>query len=252
MNKIEKQWDDFGEKNPYFAVSTHDRFHTENLNDEILEEFFESGEEYTGRIWREIRENLEPDFDPQRSLDFGCGVGRLTLPIARRSQQTVGVDISQKMLDEAEKNARRMNLTNITFIKGDDGLTGLVGEFDFVHSYIVIQHIKPKTGEVIFRRLIELLAENGIGALHLTYYQPGKRSSVFRYKIYRSFPFIYKLRNFLLKQRKEPLIPVYNYDLNRIMEILQANDCHQCFIRFSQHGHLGIHIFFKKKSGFIY
>ncbi len=252
MDKIEKQWDEFGEKNPYFAVSTYDKFYSENLSEEVLKEFFESGEQYAGRVWDEIRTNLKPDFNPARSLDFGCGVARLTIPIARRSGRTIGVDISRKMLSEAEKNAERSGLKNIDFIKGDDNLSGLSGKFDFVHSFIVIQHISPPTGEETFRRLVDLLEVGGIGVLHLTYSHPGSKLSVLRYRIYRRFPTIYQFRNFLLKKKKEPLIPVYTYNLNRIFKILQNNDCHRCFVRFSQHGHLGIHIFFEKNAGHIY
>ncbi len=252
MNKIEKQWDQFGEENPYFAVVTLNKFNKENLDDEVLSDFFVSGEEYTARIWNEIENNLKPNFYPKRSLDFGCGVGRLAIPIAKRSKKSVGVDISQKMLDEAKRNADKLNIENIEFVKGDDDLSRLKEKFDFVHSFIVIQHINPTIGENIFKRIIDLLEEDGIGALHLTYDHPGKLSSVLRYRIYRNFPFIYSLRNLLLKQKKEPLIPVFTYDLNRIFGILQNNNCHKCYVRFSEHGHKGIHIFFEKKADYIY
>lgn len=252
MDKIERQWDYFGEENPYFAVSTFNKFHSENLTEGALKEFFDSGNEYVERIWGEIENIFSKDFTPRRSLDFGCGVGRLAIPIAKRSVSAVGVDISQKMLDEAAKNAQITDTKNIEWIKGDNELSKVTGKFDFVHSFIVIQHINPKIGESIFERLIDLLEEGGIGALHLTYNHPGKKTSVLRFKLYRKFPFIYSLRNILLKQRKEPLIPVFTYNLNSIFNILQNNNCHNCTIRFSEHGHEGIIIFFQKKAGKIY
>jgi SAM-dependent methyltransferase len=252
MDRIEQLWEKFGEENPYYAVLSFDKFNTENLDGQILQEFFASGEEYTEKIWSEIKTNLCPTFHPRRSLDFGCGVGRLAIPIAKRSEKAVGVDISQMMLDEAQRNSSVSNVENIEFIKGDDNLSRLQGKFDFVHSFIVIQHINPKIGENIFKKLIDLIDENGIGALHLTYDHPGKKSSVLRYKIYRTFPFLYSIRNLVLRKKKEPLIPVYTYDLNRIFDILQSNNCHRCFIRFSEHGHKGIHIFFVKKKELTY
>lgn len=252
MDRIEKQWDEFAEKDPYFAVASFDRFYTENLDEDNLLEFFQSGEEYTDRIWRLIETHLKPDFHPKRSLDFGCGVGRLAMPIAKRSKMTVGVDLSQGMLDAARNNAEKFGIKNLEFVKGDDELSRITGKFDFVNSFIVIQHINPKIGEGLFEKLIDLIDEGGIGALHVTYRQPGRTASILRYKLYRRFPFVHRLRNIVLKKKKEPLIPVYAYDLNRIFEILQRNDCHQCLVRFSDHGHLGVHILFQKMANIVF
>jgi 2-polyprenyl-3-methyl-5-hydroxy-6-metoxy-1,4-benzoquinol methylase len=38
------------------------------------------------------------DFAPRRVLDFGCGVGRVTLPLARRVDAVVAIDIADSML----------------------------------------------------------------------------------------------------------------------------------------------------------
>lgn len=252
MDKIEKKWEYFGETNPYFAVSTFDKFKSENLDDTALVNFFESGEEYTKRIWQEIENNLQTDFRPRKALDFGCGVGRITLPIARRCESVVGVDISENMLKEARRNSERFSLENVDFVKGDDDLTKVSGEFDFIHSFIVFQHIKPKTGEAIFKKFVEMLADGGIGVLHFTY--SNNQSSLtqkIRFSIYRDFSWTYKLRNFV-RNRNEYLIPMYLYDLNRLLLILQENDCHKCQIRFSQHGAEGALLFFQKRKETLY
>jgi SAM-dependent methyltransferase len=42
-------------------------------------------------------------------LDYGCGIGRLTKPLAKRHNRTqfIGVDIDSKMLDFAREDARK-------------------------------------------------------------------------------------------------------------------------------------------------
>ena len=253
MDKIEKKWEHFGEKNPYFAVLTFDKYQNENLNDEILEEFFKSGEHHVERIWREIENNFENDFHPKKSLDFGCGVGRLTIPIAKRSEKVVGVDISSNMLDEARKNAEKMGFDNLEFIKGDDTLSKVSGDFDFIHSFIVFQHINPTIGEVIFKKMVKLLSVGGIGVLHFAY--TNNKSTLaqkVRFKLYRDISLTYKIRNIVLGKEDEELIPMYNYDLNRIMSVLQKNDCHQCTVKFSDHGVEGVVLFFKKNKENLY
>lgn len=252
MDKIKKKWEYFGETNPYFAVSTFDKFKKENLDEVALEDFFESGERYVERIWREIENNFLPDFQPRRAIDFGCGVGRITLPLAKRCETVFGIDISENMLKEARQNSQKLDLNNAKFVKGDDDLSEVSGEFDFIHSFIVFQHIKPDLGEAIFKKFVEMLSKGGIGALHFTYFN--SQSSLMqkiRARFYREFPWTHKLRNFL-RGRNEHFIQMYFYNINRLLLILQENDCHKCQIRFSHHGAEGAVLFFQKRKEKLY
>jgi len=253
MDKIEKKWEYFGETNPYFAVLTFDKFKSENINDDALEGFFQTGEEYVERVWQEIEENFQPQFKPRSAIDFGCGVGRITLPIARRSEAVVGVDISENMLKEARQNSGKFDLKNVSFVKGDNDLTKVSGEFDFIHSFIVFQHIEPKIGEAIVKKLVGILSAGGIGVLHFTYFNnQNSLAQKIRFRIYRDYSWTYKLRNFVRGRKKDFLIPMYLYDINRLLLILQENDCHKCQIRFSQHGAEGALLFFQKKKETLY
>jgi len=242
-------WEYFGEHDPYYGVFTVPGMRADSLDDDRLNEFFSSGEEYVTRVWDEIERHFIPAFKPVRSLDFGCGVGRLALPIAKRSGEAVGVDISTGMLDLAKQNADRLEIDNIEFIKGDDELSTVSGRFDFVHSFVVFQHINPKFGNRIFTRLVELLSDGGVGVLHVEYANSlSTPAQKLRFRLYRDVPFAYALRNLVLRKKSEPLIPMYLYDLNELMLILQQNDCHNCHIRFSKHGVDGVLLFFQKKK----
>jgi len=53
----------------------------------------------------------------------------------------------------------------------------------------------------------------------------------FRFRLYRDHPFIYQLRNVLLRRANEPLIPMFQYDLNRVFRMLHENGCHKCVVR---------------------
>jgi 2-polyprenyl-3-methyl-5-hydroxy-6-metoxy-1,4-benzoquinol methylase len=43
----------------------------------------------------------DPDFQPQRILDFGCGVGRLSLALAEHAADVVGLDVAPAMSAKA-------------------------------------------------------------------------------------------------------------------------------------------------------
>jgi SAM-dependent methyltransferase len=48
-------------------------------------------------------------------LDIGCGTGRFAVEFSKKSTEVTGIDISDKMLDYAVKNAEAENLTNVSF-----------------------------------------------------------------------------------------------------------------------------------------
>jgi ubiquinone/menaquinone biosynthesis C-methylase UbiE len=70
------------------------------------------------------------------------------VPLAGVCTSVVGVDVSEAMLAVVEENSREMGLSNVTFVKGDDTLSGVSRSFDFVHSFIVFQHIRPERGGI--------------------------------------------------------------------------------------------------------
>ena len=167
--RTDADWEYLGRHDPYWGVATDDRFHRHNLNDDALREFFAAGEEYVGRFFQIIRSHLDGQFAPRRALDFGCGVGRLVVALARRCPAVVGVDVSASMLREARANCRARGVDNVSFVPGDDRLAGVTGTFDLITSFVVFQHIPCRRGRVLFRRLVELLADGGVGVLHVTY-----------------------------------------------------------------------------------
>lgn len=254
MAKAE-DWERYGAENAYYTVLTEEKFRAENLDENALDEFFASGKEYAAHIWRDLETSLQPDFRPRRALDFGCGVGRLTLPLAAKCETIIGIDISENMVAEARQNAAKNNISNASFVRDEGSLANVEGKFDFVHSFIVFQHIDTKIGEAIARRLIERLDADGIGVLHFTYRDKTSFGAQTRRKLYRNIPLVRHLRNFFLENKKEPAATVFSmnpYNLNRLFAILQENDCHRCSVRFSDHGFDGVVLFFQKTPEKIY
>ena len=168
-------WEKWGQQDPYFGVITSDKFRNAKLDESARSEFFESGKWHMDYIWASCRRYFAPDFAPRRVLDFGCGVGRLVVPMAALSEHVVGLDVSESMLREARRNCDAVALCNVTLAKSDDALTALLANsaggkrFDLVHSTIVFQHIPQDRGQQIFTRLLECLAPGGIGAIQITY-----------------------------------------------------------------------------------
>ena len=222
-----RAWHWYGENDPYFGVLSHERFSGKDID---REEFFRSGEEYVRRLWSWI-ETVRPGFAPRDALDFGCGVGRLLRPLSQRTKVS-GVDISPAMLLEAGKNCPAAKLYGSV----DD-----VQQFDFIHSYIVFQHIPVREGLRLARKLVDRLRPDGIGVLHFTY---ARRASWLRMAAaeLRKFPLLNRISG-------RPAMQMNRYPVNKLLRILQESGCHRVSLRFSDHvGHLGLMILFEKTS----
>jgi 2-polyprenyl-3-methyl-5-hydroxy-6-metoxy-1,4-benzoquinol methylase len=152
----DKAWETLGRVDPYWAVISNDAYHGQRLTDQQLAAFLKSGSDHVDDIWRTCRHEFGDAFAPRHVLDFGCGVGRVTLPLARRVDSVVAIDIADSMLSVARELLERHAITNVQLVKGDATLSATLGPFDLVHSVIVLQHIPPAPGLMLVKRLVEL------------------------------------------------------------------------------------------------
>lgn len=230
-------------RDPYFAVINDPG--NRGTSPGPSDEFFRSGEAHIEWMLREIAAHVDADFCPARALDFGCGVGRLTLPLAKRVDHVIGVDISARMLREAKRNCDAQGVENVDLIEYRDFVAGesrvAPTSIDFVHSYIVLQHVAPRVGLRIIDRLLTALRPGGVAALHVTY---ARRASGIRkaaHRLRRWVPGANVALN--LVQRRpalEPHMPMYEYSLSRVYERLAARGCLAVHALLTDHGgHLG-------------
>lgn len=247
-NDSDRDWEKLGATDPYWAVLTDDQFRSRSLTDDNIAQFFARGEADIASVFATIEKCIRPGFRPARALDFGCGVGRLVIPMARRCGHVVGVDISDAMLAEARSNAARSGAANVTLLKSDDDLSAVDGAFDFVHSYIVLQHIPVERGEAITRRLIALLEPGGVGALHYTYATGlSTRSKLLLWARMR-VPFANAALNVLLRRApSHPVMQLNDYSIDALMGILQDAGCAEVHARLTDHqGNRGVMLLFQK------
>ena len=246
-NDTDRDWEKFGKEDPYYSVVTHDKFHKTNLTDANKEEFFRSGSIYIDSILDDIKNHIDSKFSIKRALDFGCGVGRLVIPLATVAQEVTGVDISDSMLNEAKNNCEARSIKNIRFVKSDDTLSLLEGKYDFIHSVIVFQHIPTARGEQIFQKLLELLEEDGIGVVHFTYAKDSTRMKTVAL-IKKYVPMAHNFINLINKKHFfAPRMQMNTYNLNNLFYNIQRANIRDCYSKFSDNGgSLGIAIYFKK------
>jgi SAM-dependent methyltransferase len=208
-------WKRLGDVDPYFGVLTHPKYQSQRLTDEAREEFFRSGEEHVKKTFATVRE-IDPEFSPCRSLDFGCGVGRVTIPLARESASAVGVDVAPGMLSEAQKNAGERGVDNVSFSHI------VAGHFDLIHSFIVFQHIPPRRGLHILNVLASRLESGGMIVLQMPYHRNASALRKLVTVIKRKEPLINGIVNLAAGRRFSfPAMTMFCYDIRSVFTILR-------------------------------
>jgi 2-polyprenyl-3-methyl-5-hydroxy-6-metoxy-1,4-benzoquinol methylase len=127
-----------------------------------------------------IEEATGATLEGRRALDFGCGVGRIAVPLAERCEHVYGLDLSAAILREAQANAERMNVHNLETMQAER-LGELAGRYDLVISLNVLQHIHVPEGERIFASLLEGLRPGGVGFVNVVVRPPRPLRSVLRW-----------------------------------------------------------------------
>lgn len=242
-------WETLGATEPYFAVLTDRRFHDADRPGLSRERFFQSGEDDIAEVFETIAAE-HSEFAPRRALDFGCGVGRLVLPLARRVPEVVGTDVSRAMLAEAQRNATEAGLSNVAFVVSDAAEYRDAGTFDLVHSRIVFQHIPRRIGMPIVRDLVNRLNPGGIAALHFVYAIRKPLWWRVSHWARKTIPGVHEAAN-LIRGRPvaRPLMAMNAYPLAEILAA--AHDCGatRMSAKFADHeGFLGAMLLFRKPT----
>ncbi|HEX4032130.1 MAG TPA: methyltransferase domain-containing protein [Terracidiphilus sp.] len=246
----DSDWEEWGKSDPYYAVLSAPKFRRGALDGSALNEFFSSGSEHVDHVLSVLQRNFRSDFKPRRSLDFGCGVGRVAVPLARHSGSLTAVDISPTMLHEAARNAASQGVDNIDFLQTGELGSIAPGSLDLVHSYIVFQHIPPNRGKVLFQELLRKLKPGGLGALHLTVARNAPFAKRMIASVRRRSGIANRVANLLQNRPASgPAIYMFTYSLSNIVFSLRANGCEQMFTEFTQHSdYLGAILYFEKTS----
>jgi SAM-dependent methyltransferase len=107
-----------------------------------------------------------------RTLELGCGTGRLLVPIARTGVEIVGVDRSAPMLAQAHDRLRRLRTpVRASLVRGDMRHLPFnrAQPFDLViAAYGVLQSlVRDRDLSATLKSVVELLAPGGVFALDL-------------------------------------------------------------------------------------
>jgi len=139
LKRMEQDWDERARQNARYYVETS----REDWSDE---EFFRSGRQTVAEQILNDMTNICQGRNPKqmRVLEIGCGVGRVTRPLAEVFGEVHGVDVSGEMIRRARQALADVPNASVYQNNGMD--LAVLGEqvFDFAFSTIVFQHIPSR------------------------------------------------------------------------------------------------------------
>ncbi len=107
--------------------------------------------------------NLKPN---QKVLDIGSGWGSLAIEIAKKTQcEVLGITLSENQLQHSLNKVKELNLENQVNFKLMD-YRELNEKFDRIVSVGMFEHVGRKFYRTYFKKVSELLNEDGVALIH--------------------------------------------------------------------------------------
>ncbi|HEY5947817.1 MAG TPA: class I SAM-dependent methyltransferase [Kofleriaceae bacterium] len=156
-DRLRKQWEALGARDPYWAVLTHPDKKGARWN---KEQFFQTGVAEIDEVEQRL---ASLGISPHRgvALDYGCGVGRLSRALAPRFERVIGVDISEAMLVEARVANELIDNLELMRGSGHDLAEIASRSVDFIYSNIVLQHSPRDVQRRLIQEFCRVLAPGG-------------------------------------------------------------------------------------------
>ena len=162
LRELQSNWDTLGKEDPLWAILS---FEEKRGNKWDPVEFFRLGEKEIGEVMQYVS-HLNLGSARHSALDFGCGVGRLTQPLANYFSNVTGIDIAPSMIARARTLDRDQRCR---FVLNEHADLSLFPDntFDFIYSNIVLQHMQPQYSTAYIREFCRVLKSGGIAIFQL-------------------------------------------------------------------------------------
>jgi SAM-dependent methyltransferase len=137
-----RDWEDLAALDPLWAIASRPGSRHGRWDDD---EFMAGGRRKAEGVVRAL-DGLGAPAARRRALDFGCGVGRVTIALADHFDEAVGIDIAPAMVDQARVRAAAAGRDDVRFLLNEREDLELLGceRFDFVYSALVLQHLPSR------------------------------------------------------------------------------------------------------------
>jgi SAM-dependent methyltransferase len=216
-NRIKQSWEHLGDTRAHHSVLTSKDFLPDSLQQNIGA-FWKSGEIEVKEIESILKRHGLQLSEVKTAVEYGCGVGRVTVPLSKRVSAMHAYDISLPHLDYAKEHANEEG-TTINFHLVSDPLAQL-HPCDLFYSRIVFQHNPPPIIQQLIKNALEALNPGGVAIFQVPTYIMG---------------YEFKLEDWMMKEHELdmqmhciPQTAVIRLALSKGCEILEIREDNWC------------------------
>ena len=174
LHHIGRRWSQMGEDWPHYSVLSYEQYLPRNLAGSI-DDFWAAGRGEAG-VAMTLLDHLG-FAKPQRRIcvEYGCGVGRVTIPLAEQFAELHAYDISANHLVLAQQRAETVGAGNVRFHHCGNGVLEPLTPCDFFYSRLVFQHNPPPVMRELVQLALASLRPGGIAIFEIPVYLTGYR-----------------------------------------------------------------------------
>ncbi len=177
---VQRTWMRLGQEAPHWSVLSSEEYRPSNIA-QTEDAFYGSGnQDLTMLLGVLARHGYKPK-DLHTCFEFGCGLGRVTMPLSRTFKRVIACDISSSHLAVAQRRSGDLMRTNTTFVLADSGDFGIREGFDLWFSRIVLQHNPPPIMHAILDRAFGKLNKDGLAIFQIPTHATGYRFDARKY-----------------------------------------------------------------------
>lgn len=155
-------------------------------------------------------------------LDLGCGMGEMSIYLAKRGNRVTGVDYSKDGIRLANMNRKKLPLSirnNVVFSNIDaKEFSFKENLFDFVISIDLFEHLYPEELEIVVKNIKKILKPNGVLLVHTEankYYL----DHLHRLYVYPMDRLFVNINNYIFKKSYPGLPKEARHELHKIQHV---------------------------------
>jgi SAM-dependent methyltransferase len=220
LKALQRNWDRLARKDPFWDMLT---WPGKDRGRWAPDEFFATGVSEIDDVMRYL-DSLDVRLRTKRALDFGCGVGRLTQPLAHHFDEVCGVDIAPSMISLAREHNLHGERCRYFLNDSDDLSQFGEGAFDFIYSKLTLQHMPPPYAKKFVAEFLRVLGPEGVALFQMAGEPTRRRAPAVR-RIRRAVRWLVPEPLILLYRRLRygHLIDMYGISPSEVLEVVQRN-----------------------------
>lgn len=167
LGHVKAKWEQLGRTEPHWSVLASPEFKPDRIAD-TADAFYGSGAGDVG-LFQQAAERCSVALPVDGTcFELGCGVGRITIWLAKTFHKVIGADISASHLAVAEGAIARSGRTNIELrLLDKPEAVEQLPAFEAFYSVIVLQHNPPPVMRWLLQTILLKLKPGGLAFFQL-------------------------------------------------------------------------------------